>query len=97
MPCVMTILMAATRRYFLVYVPGGGDSSHSGLGQSTSIFGTTVKLELEETGNDRTLFSILSTAENAPNLKITLGGERIPLLCRYRGLQPHRLLYCAAV
>mgnify|MGYP003279680255 FL=1 len=64
-----------TEYYFLVYVPGGGDSSHSGLGQSTSIFGTTVKLELEETGNDGTLFSILSTAENAPNLKITLGGE----------------------
>ena len=67
-----------TEYYFLVYVPGGGNSSHSGLGQSTSIFGTTVKLELEETGNDGTLFSILSTAEKAPNLKITLGGERIP-------------------
>ena len=37
-----------------------------------------MKLELEETGNDGTLFSILSTAENAPNLKITLGGKRIP-------------------
>lgn len=67
-----------TEYYFLVYVPGGGDSSHSGLGQSTSIFGTTVKLELEETGNDGTLFSIMSTAENAPNLKITLDGKRIP-------------------
>lgn len=67
-----------TEYYFLVYVPGGGNSSHSGLGQSTSIFGTTVKLELEETGNDGTLFSILSTAEKVPNLKITLGGERIP-------------------
>ena len=67
-----------TEYYFLVYVPGGGNSSHSGLSQSTSIFGTTVKLELEETGNDGTLFSILSTAENAPNLKITLDGKRIP-------------------
>ena len=67
-----------TEYYFLVYVPGGGNSSHSGLGQSTSILGTTVKLELEETGNDGTLFSILSTAEKVPNLKITLGGERIP-------------------
>ena len=67
-----------TEYYFLVYIPGGGDSSHSGLGQSTSIFGTTVKLELEETGNDGTLFSILSTAKNAPNLKITLDGKRIP-------------------
>ena len=67
-----------TEYYFLVYVPGGGDSSHSGFGQSTSIFGTTLKLELEPTGNDGTLFNIMSSAENVPNLKITLGGERIP-------------------
>ena len=67
-----------TEYYFLVYVPGGGDSSHSSFGQSTSIFGTTVKLELEETGNDGTLFNIVSSAENAPNLKITLDGKRIP-------------------
>ena len=67
-----------TEYYFLVYVPGGGDSSHSGFGQSTSIFGTTLKLELEPTGNDGTLFNIMSSAENIPNLKITLGGERIP-------------------
>lgn len=69
---------SSTEYYFLVYVPGGGDSTHSGLGQSTSIFGTTLKLELEETGNDGTLFSIMSTAEKVPNLKITLGGKRIP-------------------
>lgn len=69
---------SSTEYYFLVYVPGGGNSSQSGLGQSTSIFGTTVKLDLEETGNDGTLFSIMSTAENAPNLKITLDGKRIP-------------------
>ena len=68
---------SGTEYYFLVYVPGGGDSSHSGFGQSTSIFGTTLKLELEPTGNDGTLFSIMSSAGNTPNLKITLGGRRI--------------------
>lgn len=64
--------------YFLVYVPGGGESSHSSFGQSSSIFGTTLKLDLEDTGNDGSLFNIVSSAENAPNLKITLGGKRIP-------------------
>ena len=48
------------------------------MASPTSIFGTTLKLELEPTGNDGTLFNIMSSAENVPNLKITLGGERIP-------------------
>lgn len=67
-----------TEYYFLVYVPGGGNSSHSSFGQSSSIFGTTLKLELEDTGKDGTLFNLVSSAEHAPNLKITLGGKRIP-------------------
>ena len=68
---------SSTEYYFLVYVPGGSNSPHYGFGQSSSIFGTTLKLELESTSNDGTLFNLRSSAEQAPNLKITLGGERI--------------------
>ena len=64
--------------YFLVYVPGCGGSSPAGFGQSTSLFGTTLKLELAETGRDGTLFNLVSSAENAPNLKVTVEGKRIP-------------------
>ena len=69
---------SSTEYYFLVYVPGAGHSPRHSFGQSSSIFGTTLTLELAFTGNDGTLFNISSSADAAPNLKIVLDGKRIP-------------------
>ncbi len=64
--------------YFLLYIPGSGNSQRSALGQSSGLFGTTVKLTLERTGNDGTLINVVSSAKKAPNLKIEVGGKKIP-------------------
>ncbi len=63
---------------FLVYVPGAGNQLSPGIGQSRSIFGSTLSLDIHELGNEGCLFNIISSAEKAPKLKITLGGETIP-------------------
>ena len=64
--------------YFLIYVPGAGKQITSGVGQSRSIFGMTVSLELHHTGNGDSLLQVVSSAEKEPNLKIVLDGKRIP-------------------
>lgn len=64
--------------FFLVYVPEAGHQMNSGMGQSSSIFGTTLTLELKRTGNIGYLFNVTSSADKAPNLKIVLDGKRIP-------------------
>lgn len=64
--------------FFLVYVPEAGNQMNSGMGQSSSIFGTTLTLELQRTGNSGCLFNVTSSADKAPNLKIVLDGKRIP-------------------
>ena len=63
--------------YYLVYVPGGGNSPHTGFGQSSSVFGTTLTLDLVWTGNAGTLFNLVSSSESAPGLKIVLSGEKL--------------------
>lgn len=67
-----------TQYFFLVYVPGAGNQVNSGMGQSSSIFGTTLTLELQRTGSSGSLFNVISSADKAPNLKIELDGKRIP-------------------
>lgn len=69
---------AGNEYFFLVYVPDAGYQMNSGMGQSSSIFGTTLTLELQRTGIDGYLFNITSSADKAPNLKIVLDGKRIP-------------------
>lgn len=64
--------------FFLVYVPNAGNQTNSGMGQSSSIFGTTLTLELQQTGNSGYLFNITSSADKAPNLKVVLDGKKIP-------------------
>lgn len=64
--------------FFLVYVPDAGNQMNSGMGQSSSIFGTTLTLELQRTGNSGYLINVTSSADKAPNLKIVLDGKRIP-------------------
>lgn len=63
--------------FFLVYVPEAGNSMNSGIGQSSSIFGTTLTLELQRTGNSGYLFNVTTSADKAPNLKIVLDSKRI--------------------
>lgn len=69
---------AGNEYFFLVYVPDAGYQMNSGMGQSSSIFGTTLTLELQRTGISGYLFNITSSADKAPNLKIVLDGKRIP-------------------
>lgn len=69
---------AGNQHLFLVYVPEVECQMNSGMGQSNSIFGTTLTLELQHTGSGGYLFNIASSADQAPNLKIMLDGERIP-------------------
>ena len=69
---------AGNEYFFLVYVPEAGYQMNSGMGQSSSIFGTTLTLNLEHTGISGYLFNVTSSADKAPNLKIVLEGKRIP-------------------
>jgi len=69
---------AGNEHYYLIYVPGAGEQVSSGIGQSRSIFGMTVTLELHSTGNGDALIQVVSSAEKEPNLKIVLDGKRIP-------------------
>jgi len=69
---------AGNEFFFLVYVPNAGNQMSSGMGQSSSIFGTTLTLDLQQTGNGAALFNITSSADSAPNLKVKLNGKKIP-------------------
>lgn len=83
--------------YYLVYVPGGGNSPHTGFGQSSSVFGTTLTLDLVWTGNAGTLFNLVSSSESAPGLKIVLSRGEAGLRRGDGGLQPHSVLHRAPV
>jgi len=39
-----------TEHFFLLYVPGVGNQTDTGFSQSSSIFGTTFEIELEQAG-----------------------------------------------
>lgn len=65
------------KTYFLVYVPAGGGQSHMSFGTSAALFGSTLNMDLERTGDSGSLFSVLYTGEKAPKLDITLGGKSI--------------------
>ncbi len=79
------------QNFFLIYVPGAGNQKNSGIGQSSSIFGTTLTLELERTGNSGSLFNVVSSADKTPNLKIKLGGRKIP--CNVKTVDYNPTLY----
>lgn len=63
---------------YLVYVPGAGNQTRSGISHSSSIFGAVLTLRLDRTGNDGALFCIYNSEQKAPKLKIELNGKRIP-------------------
>ena len=65
--------------YFLVYVPSvGGKQVQSGIVKSSTIFGPTLTLNLSSSSGEATLFNICSSADDAPNLKVTIDGKKIP-------------------
>lgn len=66
------------QHYFLVYVPSIGKPTRTGIGQSSGIFGTTLKLELNSSGGEIAFLNLYSSAEKTPNLKIKIDGKSIP-------------------
>lgn len=68
----------ALQHLYLVYVPGvAGHQSSLGIGHSRSIFGNTLSLDIHDVGSNGCMFSVISHAEKAPKLKVTLGGKTI--------------------
>lgn len=66
------------QHFFLVYIPSIGNSTHTSVRQSSSIFGTTFTMEIDAAGGERTFFSLYSSAEKTPKLKIKVDGKTIP-------------------
>lgn len=64
--------------FYLIYVPATGEQTHTGLGSSSSIFGRTLTLELEQTGRDGVFFCVSTSGKKMPSLNIKLDGKRIP-------------------
>lgn len=77
--------------YFLVYVPGASNHNEHKFGQSSGLFGTTIKLELNYTGNSGTFFFISSTSDRVPKLQIKLDGDKIP--CEVTSVDYNPTLY----
>lgn len=67
-----------TQYDFLVYVPGTGGRG-SGIGMSSSLFGTTLNMNLETTGNSGTLYNLTTIFEgDRLKLKVILDEKKIP-------------------
>lgn len=62
--------------YYLLYVPGGSDSPHTSFGQHTSLFGTTIEIELYWTTRSGNFYAISSSAANPPRIKLTVGTKK---------------------
>lgn len=65
-------------QYFLVYIPCTGKQTHSGIGQSSGIFGTTLRLDVSSVSGEHVFFNIVFSADEIPNLKINLDEEKFP-------------------
>lgn len=66
------------QHYFLVYIPSIGKPNRVGFGPSSSIFGTTLKLDVNSANGERAFLNLCSSAEKTPKLKIKLDGKAIP-------------------
>ena len=63
--------------FFLIYVPGAGDSHSTGFGQRSGLFGPTIHLDLEQTRNSGSLYWVQASANRTPSLRITVDGRKI--------------------
>ena len=70
-------LGAGYEYYYLFYVPDGGQSPSTSFGTDSSLFGTTLNLRLERTGNSGSLYCVQTSAENPPSPRIVLGRKHI--------------------
>ncbi len=70
-------LGAGNEYYYLFYIPDGGQSPSASFGIDSGLFGTTLNLRLERTGNSGTLYCVQSSADQPPEPRIVLGGRRI--------------------
>ncbi len=70
-------LGAGNEYYFLFYIPDGGHSPSASFGIDSSLFGTTLNLRLERTGNSGTLYFVQASADQPPEPRIVLGGRHI--------------------
>lgn len=62
--------------YLLLYVPGGSDSPHTSFGQRSTLFGTTIEIELYWTSRSGDFYAISSSAEHPPRLQLTVGTRK---------------------
>ena len=64
--------------FYLVYVPGAGHQEEPIMKHSSSIFGTTLTLDLHGNRSEGCLYNISFSGKKAPKLKIILDGKRLP-------------------
>ena len=62
--------------FYLVYIPDGG-GHNIGFGTNSGLFGSTLELSAERTGNSGILYCIQTWAEKPLKLNVTLNGGRI--------------------
>lgn len=67
-----------TEQYFLIYIPSTGKQNHSGIGQQSGLFGTTLRFDVSSVSGERVFFNIAYSADEIPKLKINLDGENLP-------------------
>ena len=70
-------LGSGSEYYYLFYIPDGGQSPSASFGIDSSLFGTTLNLHLERTGNSGSLYCVQASADRPPDPRIVLGGKRI--------------------
>lgn len=82
-------LAAVNKHYFLIYVPAGGGQSHFSTGLGSGLFGSTLNLDLERTGDSGSLLCAeVRGKERPPRLEITLDGKRVPCQVSVRDYNP---------
>ena len=70
-------LEGGQEHYYLFYVPAGGQSPSTSFGTDAGLFGTTLKLRLDRTGNSGSLYCVQTSVESTPKPRIILGGKHI--------------------
>lgn len=70
--------------YFLIYIPNAGrqDDLSFRFSVGSGLFGTALKMDLEDTGDSGSLFCVEVNAEKPPRPEITVGGRRVPCSVR---------------
>ena len=61
----------------LLYVPGGDGQTRHGFGNENSIFGTTVKVEVERTGNSDSFLCLEVSGKEKLNIQVHVDGKKI--------------------